>query len=51
MHGLTNPALPLPGGRVLPLQSVQIRMERCLAGGYELEETVLVHSYDPSRSS
>ena len=46
VHELTNPALPLPGGRVLPLQSVQIRMERCLAGGYELEETVLVHSYD-----
>jgi glycogen debranching enzyme len=46
VHELTNPALPLPGGRLLPLQSMQIRLERCLAGGYEVEETLLVHSYD-----
>ena len=46
VHELTNPALPLPGGRVLPLQSMQIRFERCLAGGHEVEETLLVRSYD-----
>ena len=28
VHELTNPALPLPGGRVLPLQSLQVRLER-----------------------
>ncbi len=46
MHELTNPALPLPGGRVLPLQSIQLRLERCVVGDCELEETLLVHSYD-----
>jgi glycogen debranching enzyme len=46
VHELTNPALPLPGGRVLPLQSLQLRFERRLAGECELEETLLVHSYD-----
>ena len=46
VHELTNPPLPLPGGRVLPLQSIQLRHERRFAGDCELEETVLVHSYD-----
>jgi glycogen debranching enzyme len=46
VHELTNPALPLPGGRVLPLQTLQIRLERRVTGQCELEETVLVHSYD-----
>ena len=46
VHELTNPALPLPGGRVLPLQSIQLRLERRVAGECELEETLLVHSYD-----
>ena len=46
VHELTNPALPLPGGRVLPLQSLQIRLERRIAGDDEVEETLLVHSYD-----
>ena len=46
VHELTNPALPLPGGRVLPLQSIQLRLERRVAGDCELEETLLVHSYD-----
>jgi glycogen debranching enzyme len=46
VHELTNPALPLPGGRVLPLQSIQLRFERRVAGDCEIEETVLVHSYD-----
>ena len=30
VHELTNPALPLRDDRVLPLQSLQIRLERCL---------------------
>ena len=46
VHELTNPALPLPGGRLLPLQTLQIRLERRLSGEGELEETVLVSSYD-----
>ena len=45
VHELTNPALPLPGGRELPLQSLQIRFERRLAD-HGVEETILVHSYD-----
>ena len=45
VHELTNPALPLPGGRVLPLQTLQIRFERRLSEN-AVEETVLVHSYD-----
>ena len=46
VHELTNPALPLPDGRVLPLQSIQLRLERRIVGDGELEETLLVHSYD-----
>ncbi|MET0771010.1 MAG: glycogen debranching N-terminal domain-containing protein [Solirubrobacteraceae bacterium] len=46
VHELTNPALPLPGGRVLPLQSLQLRLERRIVSGDEIEETLLVHSYD-----
>jgi glycogen debranching enzyme len=46
VHELTNPALPLPGGRVLPLQSLQIRLERRVVDECDLEETLLVHSYD-----
>ena len=46
VHELTNPALPLPGGRVLPLQSLQLRLERRIVGDDEIEETLLVHSYD-----
>lgn len=46
VHELTNPALPLPGGRLLPLQTLQIRLERRVVGECEIEETVLVHSYD-----
>ena len=46
VHELTNPPLPLPGGRVLPLQSIQLRLERRVTGDCELEETLLVHSYD-----
>ena len=32
VHELTNPALPLPDGRVLPLQSLQLRFERRIVG-------------------
>jgi glycogen debranching enzyme len=46
VHELTNPALPLEGGRVLPLQSLQLRLERCLVGDCTIDETLLVHSYD-----
>jgi hypothetical protein len=37
VHELTNPALPLPGGRVLPLQSIQLRLERCVVGDCDLQ--------------
>ena len=46
VHELTNPALPLPGGRLLPLQSLQIRLERRIVSDAEVLETLLVHSYD-----
>jgi glycogen debranching enzyme len=46
IHELTNPALPLPGGRILPLQSLQLRLERRIVADDEVEETLLVHSYD-----
>ena len=49
VHELTNPALPLDGGRVLPLQSLQIRLDRVISGEREVEERLLVHSYDPER--
>jgi glycogen debranching enzyme len=45
VHELTNPALRLPDGRVLPLQSLQLRFERRLAGDTTVEECLLVHSY------
>jgi glycogen debranching enzyme len=45
VHELTNPELPLPDGRVLPLQTLQIRLERRLVGRC-VEETLRVHSYD-----
>ena len=45
VHELTNPPLPL-AGRVLPLQSLQLRFERRIAGDATVEETLLVHSYD-----
>ena len=45
VHELTNPALPLAGGRVLPLQSLQVRLERRVAER-AIEECIFVHSYD-----
>ena len=49
VHELTNPALPLHGGRLLPLQSLQLRLVRRVSGECELEETLLVRSYDRER--
>ena len=46
VHELTNPPLPLRGGRVLPLQSLQLRFERRIVDAKSVEETLLVHSYD-----
>lgn len=46
VHELTNPPLPLPSGRVLPLQSLQLRFERRLLADTTFDETLLVHSYD-----
>ena len=46
VHELTNPPLPLPGGRMLPLQSLQLRVERRIAGECEVEETLVVSSHD-----
>ena len=46
IHELTNPALPLRDDRVLPLQSLQIRLERCLRRERGVEETLVVRSYD-----
>src|SRR5215213_3633739 len=46
VHELTNPALPLPGGRLLPLQTLQVRLERAIADECAVEERLLVHSYD-----
>jgi glycogen debranching enzyme len=41
---LTNQPLELPGGRVLPLQSLRLRVERRLAPG-AMVERISVHSY------
>ena len=49
VHELTNPPLPLSDGRVLPLQSLQLRLERRIVGDTTVEETLLVHSYDRER--
>jgi glycogen debranching enzyme len=45
VHELTNPELELPGGRSLPLQTLQIRLERSLDGEAAMEERVHVHLY------
>jgi glycogen debranching enzyme len=46
VHEMTNPPLPLPGGRVLPLQSLQLRLERRLGDPAHVEECLEVRSYD-----
>jgi glycogen debranching enzyme len=45
VHELTNPDLLLDDRTLLPLQTVQIRVERQVTGRRELEERILVHSY------
>ena len=49
LHELTNPAFALPDGRVLPLQSLRIRLERRVGPGDAVAETLLVHSYARER--
>jgi glycogen debranching enzyme len=46
VHELTNPALTLTGGRVLPPQSLQIRLERRVVGDGDLQEKLLLRSHD-----
>jgi glycogen debranching enzyme len=46
VHELTNPPLPLPGGRELVLQSLQLRLERRLDDRDHVEERLEVRSYD-----
>src|SRR5690349_12824348 len=42
LHELTNPAVTLPDGRVLPRQTLQIRLERRVGAGGRLGVLVLV---------
>src|SRR5829696_2445083 len=46
VHELTNPALTLPDGTVLPLQTLRLRLERRLCADDRFEETLVVQSYD-----
>jgi glycogen debranching enzyme len=46
VHELTNPALTLPEGTVLPLQTLRLRLERRLCADDRFEETLVVQSYD-----
>jgi glycogen debranching enzyme len=46
VHELTNPPLHLADGRVLGLQSLQLRFERRLGDATHVEETLSVRSYD-----
>ena len=45
VHELTNPDLELPDGRRLPLQTLQIRLERILLDDSSLRERIHVHLY------
>ena len=45
-HELTNHELTVERGRVLPPQTLQIRVERDLLGGRTLEERITVRSFD-----
>src|SRR4051812_22508381 len=45
VHELTNPDLVLADGEVLPLQTLQLRLERALRPGGRLEERIHVHLY------
>ena len=44
-HELTNPVLPLAGGRELPPQSLSVRVERAVAGGRRLQERIELTSH------
>ena len=45
IHELTNPDLELPGGRRLPLQTLQIRLERHLLDDTTMQERIHVQLY------
>ncbi|HSD82040.1 MAG TPA: glycogen debranching N-terminal domain-containing protein, partial [Solirubrobacteraceae bacterium] len=45
VHELTNPDLTLADGRVVPLQTLQVRVDRRLADDCRLEERIHVHLY------
>jgi glycogen debranching enzyme len=45
VHELTNPDMRLPGGRMLPLQTLQVRVQRRLAAHGELHERIHLHLY------
>jgi glycogen debranching enzyme len=46
VHELTNPPLPMPDGRLLALQSLQLRLERRLDDHDHVEESLEIRSYD-----
>src|SRR3954470_5922688 len=48
VHELTNPDLVLPGGHELPLQTLQVRLDRRLTDAGCLEERIHVHLYGRS---
>ena len=48
VHELTNPPLQLADGRVLPLQALQLRLERRLGDAEHVEERLEVRSYERS---
>ena len=45
IHELTNPPLTLPDGRVLPLQTLRIRLERGVDALGGMSERITLHSY------
>jgi glycogen debranching enzyme len=45
VHELTNPDLELPDGQLLPLQSLQVRLERRLVEHGRLRERIHIHLY------
>ena len=45
IHELTNPDLRLPDGRALPLQTLQVRIERRLVTPARLQERLHIHLY------
>jgi glycogen debranching enzyme len=45
VHELTNPDLELPSGRRLPLQTLQLRLERRLLDDSTLQEQIHIHLY------